>query len=322
MLPVPWWMLLVWLLVTRTRAEVLRTDTDVARREVEAVGQNRGGVLVHGTRPCGGRTVSEGKATPTAVLDGRCLPYFWSYNCQRCQEECVTEWSRIFGKRSFVAMQGTGNTYDKGKGERRLQQRTIGEHDVWESRVAKRKGPGSQPEGVAIWAPRGWNRIARAVYVPSDVSMEGRAMAVRFHDGLMDVMIVSVYCHVGSRDVGLQRKTERIWQWCRQLRSKVPVRTQVIIGVDANGHVGSVRHKESQEENGSRDQADYVHIGTHNIEEENPNGMFLREFLEGEQMVAVNTYVHDAPGWTWSHLDQHGDRRTRVDYVLVDIRMF
>ena len=51
------------------------------------------------------------------------------------------------------------------------------------------------------------------------------------------------------------------------------------------------------------------------MEVENHNGTLMREFLERDNMVAVNTTSPRASGKTW-----HGGRKaaTRGDYVLVD----
>ena len=93
-------------------------------------------------------------------------------------------------------------------------------HDIWEIRVGKRMSAGVQPEGVAVMAPRGFGTVARNVYVPNDKAMEGRVMTVHFRSKLFDVMVVSMYCHVGDRAVERQRKTERLYDWCRQLHTR------------------------------------------------------------------------------------------------------
>ena len=88
------------------------------------------------------------------------------------------EWSEEL-RGAFVMMQGTQATYDAAKGERSLQQRSTEHHDVWDFKRQKRKGAGCQPEGVAIFAPKGMNKIAKGVWTPRTTELEGRAMAVQ-----------------------------------------------------------------------------------------------------------------------------------------------
>ena len=128
-------------------------------------------------------------------------------------------WGKEFTGESFVMLQGTQRTYTPARSEKALMQWQTSTHDVWELKVSKRAGAGAQPEGVAIMAPKGFGSIARNVYAPQAKDMEGRILAVHFRNHLFDILVVSMYCHVGDRSVERQRKTERMYDWCRHLRA-------------------------------------------------------------------------------------------------------
>ena len=114
-------------------------------------------------------------------------------------------------------------------------------------------------------------------------------------------------------------KCEKLWNWLVLVKSKLPPRTRLILGVDANGHVGSVRestaeHDPREEINPSSGE-DYPHVGPHGVEQENYNGTLLREAAERLDLVAINTFDPTACGKTW-----YGGKggATRVDYILMD----
>ena len=284
------------------------------------------GAMVHGEVKRNGTKVKLGSYDSGDALKGQ-LTKFWTYNCQHLQWGKLEEWGKLFGGDSFVSMQGTMRTYDAAKRERSLQQLRVGTHDIWEARVSKKK-LGAQPEGVMVMAPKGMSSLAKGAYAPSEKGLEGRGLAVRFAQGQYDVMVMSLYCHVGSKEAAKIRMTEKLWNWARMVKSKLPGRTQLIIGVDANGHVGSTRRAtravggryEEEEEWGRREGDEYPYIGAEGAEEENKNGELMREFLEFADMVAVNTTNAATAGWTWSSAD--GEVRTRVDYVLVDRKLY
>ena len=181
---------------------------------------------------------------------------FWTYNCQMMNRTRAQEWSEEM-KGAFVMMQGTQATYDVHHGERHLQYWSTDYHDVWEAKKQKRRGPGCQPEGVAVFAPKGMNKITKGIWTPKAKELEGRAIAVHFSSGEYDVCCLSLYCPVCSRDADNRRKTEKLWDWVRALRTKVGRRTTMIIGADANGKVGSVRKysaaMQREEEEGAED---------------------------------------------------------------------
>ena len=239
-----------------------------------------------------------------------------SYNFQHANDTRLRTWAPEF-LNCYVAMQGTQRTYHSNKDEKTLQQWCTDTHVIYEHKVQRRKGP--QSEGVLIMAPRGMETILKKVLLPSDKDLEGRAMAVWFSRGLYDICIVSVYCPLGDRDPVNHKKTEKLWHWVSSTRNSIPRRVYMVIGTDANGHVGSIREhtleQPFQDHKLERSEEDYIHIGPHGPEVENTNGTIMREFLERENMVATNTKCPMACGKTWS-----GGKgaTTRVDYIIVD----
>ncbi len=80
----------------------------------------------------------------------------------------------------------------------------------------------------------------------------------------------------------------------------MPARTTLMIGTDANGHVG--KHNAEVFSN-VEDQEDLPSIGNFNPEVENGNGTQLRTFLNETGMVAN----------TWKHQDLHGSAAKEIN---------
>ena len=170
----------------------------------------------------------------------------WSYNCQMANMSRLRQWSEELTK-CFVLLQGTSRTFDQTKGERSLSQWQTDDHDIVEAKVAKKlKARGPQPEGVLFMGPKGVMKLCRKIMVPNDPELQGRAIAVWIARGPFDICFVSMYCPLGDRDVQNQKRTEKLWNWMRMIKTIVPPRTMTIIGVDANGHVRSVRERTTE----------------------------------------------------------------------------
>ena len=184
------------------------------------------------------RTLREGYSPGKAFREDTVI---WSYNCQMANPTRLRAWSYEF-RNSMVLMQGTQRQYDPAKGERTLCQWQTEHHDVVEARVRKKKQGGPQPEGVLIMIPKGMLKISRKILVPTNAELEGRGLMIWFSRGLYDLTLTTIYCPLGDRDVQNNRRTERLWQWVGRSRTLVPGRIRHIMGVDANGRVGSVRH--------------------------------------------------------------------------------
>lgn len=153
-------------------------------------------------------------------------------------------------------------------------------------------------------APKGARKIMKQVMIPTNKELEGRALAVWYSRGLFDMCIITVHCPLGDRDPNNHNKTKDIWHWVASVHNKLPRRTRIIIGTDANGHIGSTREYTSPVADINpdllTDNTEYPHVGPHGADTENPNGTLLLEFLEKADMVAVNTWCPYASGKTWS----------------------
>ena len=131
--------------------------------------------------------------------------------------------------------------------------------------------------------------------------------------------MITLYCPLGDRDDSNRKRTEQLWQWAGLVKTRLPPRTRIVIGVDSNGHVGDVRRytadlpEEIMSEIDPND--DYPHIGSYGAEEENYNGTQMREAAETNDLVVLNTWDPKACGKTW-----YGgkDCSSRVDYILTD----
>ena len=62
-------------------------------------------------------------------------------------------------------------------------------------------------------------------------------------DGIEAAFVV-VYCPTE----GEHELADRIWQWVQKALEKIPARVVTIVMTDANGHAGSVREREVEED--------------------------------------------------------------------------
>ena len=140
--------------------------------------------------------------------------------------------------------------------------------------------------------PRGMLGEAKQVLTLATTGLEGRGLAVHVSRHLYDVCFVTVYCPLGDKEVQNNKKTEQLWQWVARIREVLPARTHLILGVDANGHVGSVHEYTTEDPHSNRAgrREEHPHVGPYGADPENTNGTYMREFLETADMVAVNTW--------------------------------
>ena len=73
-------------------------------------------------------------------------------------------------------------------------------------------------------APRGMEECVKSVMVAAGKGLEGRGIAVHFVHKAYDILVVSLYCHVGSREVEKQKNTERKVLHLGQVSMKVSAR--------------------------------------------------------------------------------------------------
>ena len=168
-------------------------------------------------------------------------------------------------------------------------------------------------------APPGFHRVLKRVFVPKGPEMEGRGLIALYERGKMSVAFATIYCPVGDRNVANHRRTEKLLNWVRQVRQGLSRRTQFVMGVDANGHVGEHRQYEAEciAEDSSQRCDEYFPIGPFNPTKENENGALFRKFLKEERLAALNTWQPQAAGHTWVG---GAGQRTRVDDIVADER--
>ena len=128
--------------------------------------------------------------------------------------------------------------------------------------------------------------------------LEHRALGIRVKTQHMDIMFIAAYAP-GDH---LPRATrQHFWSTLSTEIRKAPRRTVIIVGTDANGHVG-------RDPSGG--------IGPANPEYWSENGLQLQELTEDCRLTAVNTLAScKDPGWTWQKRD--GTTKGRIDYILL-----
>ena len=141
-------------------------------------------------------------------------------------------------------------------------------------------------------------------------------MIMLFERGPFSYAVGTIYspiCVYGPKNVKLNRK---LWNWVQKTKQELPSRTPLIIGADANGHVGS---HASNIISRSDEQDELQPIGPYSPEKENSHGTILREFLEATGMIAINTHVESESGPTRTG---GNNKRNRVDFILMDRSLY
>ena len=129
-----------------------------------------------------------------------------------------------------------------------------------------------------------------------------RALAVRIKAHTFDITIIGAY----SPGDHLDRKVKQtFWTQLSQGIRQLPKRTQTILGIDANGHIG-------------RDGG--THVGENKTERWTENGISLKDLADDTKMAVLNTLqTCKHPDWTWQRRD--GAYRGRIDYILIPVRL-
>ncbi len=144
------------------------------------------------------------------------------------------------------------------------------------------------------------------------MELQGRGPIIYFERGPFSDAVGTIYspvCMYGPKNANRNRK---LWNWVQRIKTEIPARTPLIIGTDANGHVGtSARDVMSIDD----DIEALPAIGPHGASKENAHGTILREFLEATNMVAANTHIESESGYTWTGAKS---LRNRVDFILMD----
>ena len=124
-----------------------------------------------------------------------------------------------------------------------------------------------------------------------------RALLGRIKNKFVDVTFVAGYSPGDHLPRNLRAP---FWKQLGETVSRLPRRTTVIMGIDANGHVG-------RDGTGS--------VGGAGSERWTENGHSLHTFAERCQLTVLNTMPNCSnPGWTWRRSDGKG--QGRIDYLL------
>ena len=78
--------------------------------------------------------------------------------------------------------------------------------------ISKRIGAGGQPEGVAIWSPKGMPTILKKVYVPFDPDLAGRGLMMYFERGLFSYVFATIYNPINTFGPKNTLTNKKIWQ--------------------------------------------------------------------------------------------------------------
>ena len=141
-------------------------------------------------------------------------------------------------------------------------------------------------------------KLVEGVKITKVPACSHRALLIRLKSEFIDVTLITGY----SPGDHLSR-THRLpfWKQLGDVVSKLPKRTTVIMGIDANGHIG-------------RDGTGMV--GESGAERWTENGQALHTFTERCGLAVLNTRSNcKEPGWTWKRVDGKG--QGRIDYLLI-----
>ena len=131
---------------------------------------------------------------------------------------------------------------------------------------------------------------------------EGRILALRVKNKFYDMHLISAYSpgdHL-CRDV-----RNKFWHTLRKGLAGVPKRSSILLGMDANGHIG-------------RDPG--PGIGGETPERWTENGLELQRTCTELHLTALNTIQGcKHTDWTWQRRDGRGC--TRIDYLLSSNRL-
>eukprot|EP00959_Pyramimonas_sp_CCMP1952_P148728 3111078-Pyramimonas_sp.AAC.1 len=116
--------------------------------------------------------------------------------------------------------------------------------------------------------------------------MEGRLGAVRCRGKVIDMTFVVGYAptepHGSAKERCVQeKKCKQFWKSLNSLVDTFPARTIPIFMIDANAKLGG--KQESR------------YVGTCEPDDENFNGSRMRDFLEQQELAALNTFFETGP---------------------------
>ena len=125
-----------------------------------------------------------------------------------------------------------------------------------------------------------------------------RALLIRIKSEFVDVTLITGYA---PGDHLLRSQRALFWKQVGETISRLPKRTTVIFGIDANGHMG-------------RDGTGMVEGA--GAERWTENGQDLHTLAERCGLAVLNTRENcKGPGWTWKKADGAG--QGRIDYLMI-----
>ena len=133
--------------------------------------------------------------------------------------------------------------------------------------------------------------------------MPKRILSIRITTKLYSIDIVSAYApgeHLPEKD------KDQFWKKLQQHIAQTPNRTQPIIGIDANGHIGKITHIPNIYPVGSTKWTQ--------------NGSIMSQICCRYNLMVTNCQIackHPGPTW-WGY---SGTVSTKVDYILIPLRL-
>ncbi len=109
----------------------------------------------------------------------------------------------------------------------------------------------------------------RKIYIPNGTDLAGRGLIMHFERGLFSYAFATIYCPINSFGPKNALTTKMLWQCVQFVKESLPTRTTLMIGTDANGHVGT--HNDEIIDNIDNHE-ELPSIGEYNPETENGNG--------------------------------------------------
>ena len=152
--------------------------------------------------------------------------------------------------------------------------------------------------------PNTVTHMVESVVTPTDTEIIGRAGYVRLKNEKTDTTIITIYCPIEGQNI---EGTEKLWYWVEECIIKLGNHSRIIIGTDANGHVGMGKYSERMRNT----------CGYKNAECTNQNGLKMIETMARNNMRIVNTFMSNTDGKTYFTQRNGEEKSTRVDYIIM-----
>ena len=163
--------------------------------------------------------------------------------------------------------------------------------------------------GVATWCRSAVlaQRCVRRVFSPP-ACLQGRAGAVRWRRGPIDVCVANVYAPTEPRANKKGEGWAALLRWLDQLLAGLPARCTLIVAGDWNAHVGQ------QDRRADRSYEQIV--GPFGTQDVNKNGTRLLEWLQRWRLCLPQTMSLRGAGPTWYG---YAETASRIDCIAVPL---